>query len=424
MTSGARDPLQRHTLRTLVVSQTLGGVGLSGGIAVGSLLAEDILGSGDLAGLANTAQILGSALLSVPAATLMAARGRRIGLASGYLLATVGAVLVIASSVSRSFPLMLVGAVCFGAATTSNNQARYAAVDLSTPQHRGRDLSLIVAVTTIGAVSGPNLLAPAAPLATGLGLNRLVGVWMVSVGVLALAAVWLAIRLRPDPLIVARERARAGALDQPLGNPRRGLLRSWRVITSTPAALVGTLIVALGHTVMVSIMIMTPLHMRHGGAELSLVGLVISIHVLGMYAFAPVMGQLVDRFGTRRVAVGGAFVLLVSCLFTAQAPQGWSAGLTVGLFLLGVGWSATLVSGSTMLTAAVTIVERPGVQGTADLVMGLCAALGGGLSGIVVTRFGYPWLSLVGALTATLLVAVVVLRKQDARPDSAANVGR
>lgn len=398
--------VQRHTRRTLMVSQVLGGVGLSGGISVGSILAEDILGGSELAGLANTTQILGSALLAVPGARLMAARGRRVGLVTGYLLAAVGAALVILAAAVRQFPLMLVGTVLFGAATTANSQARYAAVDLAEPHHRGRDLSLIVWATTIGAVLGPNLLAPAAPIGRAVGTGPLTGVWLISIVTFVVAALWLTLRLRPDPLLLARRRA---ADSGEVATPRPGLSHAWRVITQRPGASVGVFVVALGHTVMVSVMVMTPLHMSHGGADLHLVGLVISVHVLGMYAFAPVMGRLVDRYGDRRTAVLGAAVLLVACVVSAQAPAGWSGGLTVGLFLLGLGWSATLVSGSTMLTAAVPIAERPGVQGVADLVMGLCGALGGGLSGIVVATLGYPWLSGMGAVVATGLAAVVLL---------------
>lgn len=396
-----------------MASQILGAIGLSGGITVGSLLAEDLLGAPDLAGLANTAQILGSAVLAVPGARLMAARGRRVGLMTGYAVASVGGLLFIAAVLARSFPLLLVGAVLFGAATTANSQARYAAVDLAEPAHRGRDLSLVVWATTVGAVLAPNLIGPAEPLATALRLPPLLGIWLVSLTAFALAVAWLSVRLRPDPLLLARdrERERAGGASGSgkAASARGGLSRALTVLAGSATARTGVAVVALGHMVMVSVMVMTPLHMSHGGAELNLVGLVISVHVLGMYAFSPLVGRLDDAIGGRRTALAGAATLLLSCLITAQAPAGWSAALTVGLFLLGVGWSLTLVSGSTMLTAAVPAAERPGVQGAADLVMGLCGALGGGLSGIVLGTLGYPWLSVLGALVATVLAAVIVL---------------
>ncbi len=414
----ASSDVQRRTVRALMVSQILGAVGLSGGITVGSLLAEDILGAPDLAGLANTAQILGSAVLAVPGARLMAARGRRVGLMTGYAVASAGGMLFIVAVLVRSFPMLLVGAVLFGAATTANSQARYAAVDLAEPAHRGRDLSMVVWATTVGAVLAPNLIGPAEPLATALRLPPLLGIWLVSLTSFGLAVAWLSVRLRPDPLLLARDRERdlerdhGGSGSNTAASARGGLSRALTVLAGSAPARTGVAVVALGHMVMVSVMVMTPLHMSHGGAELNLVGLVISVHVLGMYAFSPLVGKLDDAIGGRRTALAGAATLLLACLITAQAPPGWSAALTAGLFLLGVGWSLTLVSGSTMLTAGVPAAERPGVQGAADLVMGLCGALGGGLSGIVLGTLGYPWLSVLGALVATVLAAVIVLPRR------------
>ncbi|MEO8556744.1 MAG: MFS transporter [Actinomycetota bacterium] len=394
------EAVQRRTVRTLVGSQMLGGLGVASGIAVSSLLAEQILGSPDLAGLANTAQVLGAALLSIPAARLMAARGRRAGLVAAYLTGILGAVLAIAAAFSSSFPLLLVATSLFGASTTANNQARYAATDLAAPDHRGRALSVVVWATTLGAVVGPNLVAPAGRISDAMGLPALSGAFLFSAVGFLLAAVLLFVRMRPDPLVMARQVAvDAGETEQTHGSVRRGL----RVIRAHPMAMLGLVAIALGHTVMVSVMVMTPLHMDHGGAELRLIGLVLSVHVFGMFAFAPVMGWLVDRVGGRLVVVGGAATLLIASLISSRAPEGWSDGLVLGLFLLGVGWSATLVAGSTLLTEAVPQHERPGAQGASDLVMGLCAGLGGGLSGVVVGGWGYPTLCLIAAALSVAL---------------------
>ena len=400
LSAPAIETVQRRTVRTLVGSQMLGGVGVSSGIAVASLMAEQILGSPDLAGLANTSQVLGSALLSVPVARLMAARGRRVGLVTAYLTGILGAALALAAAVLSSFPLLLVATALFGASTTANSQARYAATDLAAPGRRGRALSVVVWATTVGAVLGPNLVGPAGRLAQGLGLPPLSGPFLFSMVGFLLAAVVLFVWMRPDPLLMARRIAMdAGDTEASHGSVRRGL----RVIGQHPAAMLGLGAVAVGHTVMVSVMVMTPLQMAHGGAELRLIGLVISVHVFGMYAFSPVMGWLVDRVGGRLVVIGGAATLLAASLVSSRAPEGWSDGLVVGLFLLGLGWSATLVAGSTLLTAAVAQHERPGVQGASDLVMGLSAAVGGGLSGVIVGAWGYPMLCLIAAALSVAL---------------------
>jgi MFS family permease len=402
--------LQRRTVSTLVGSQMLGGVGVSSGIAVGSLLAEEILGSPDLAGLGGTFQVLGSAVIAVPMARLMARRGRRPGLVFGYLLGIAGALALTAAGVIGSFALLLAGSVLFGGATAANNQARYAAADLAEDRHRGRDLSIVVWATTIGAVLGPNLVGVAGQLADGLGIPALTGPFLFSLAGFVLAAVLLALRLRPDPLLHARARAEAAAVE-PLEH-HGSVWRGFRVAASIPPALLGMLTVALGHAVMVSVMVMTPLHMHHGGAELRVIGFVISIHVLGMFAFSPLVGFAVDRFGARPMALAGSAVLVTSALLASQAPTGWSLGLAVALFLLGLGWSFTLVSGSTLVAGSVPVAERAGVQGASDLAMGLAAGGGGALAGLVVGRLGYDVLGLAAAvLAAAIGVAALVVRQ-------------
>jgi MFS family permease len=402
--------LQRRTVTTLVGSQMLGGVGVSSGIAVGSLLAEDILGSPDLAGLGGTFQVLGGALIAVPMARIMARRGRRPGLGFGYLLGIAGSLALTTAGIVRSFPLLLAGSVLFGGATAANSQARYAAADLAEERHRGRDLSIVVWATTIGAVLGPNLVGVAGRLATALGIPSLTGPFLFSLTGFLLAALLLGLRLRPDPLLHARARAEAAAVE-PLAH-HGSVWRGFRVAAGIPAALLGILTVGLGHAVMVSVMVMTPLQMHHGGAELRVIGFVISVHVLGMYAFSPLVGFAVDRYGARSMALVGSGVLIAATLAASRAPTGWSWGLTAALFLLGVGWSFTLVSGSTLIAGSVPVDERAGVQGASDLAMGLAAGGGGALAGVVVGQLGYDVLGLGAAvLAATIAVVALLVRR-------------
>ncbi len=242
---------------------------------------------------------------------------------------------------------------------------------------------------------------------------------MFSLAGFALAGTLLAVRLRPDPLLLARRRARAAAPDDEVERPHGSVVRGIRVIRSRPAALLGLVAVALGHMVMVSVMVMTPLHMHHGGSTLRLIGLVISIHILGMYSLSPVVGMAVDRFGGRPVVGVGSVVLLVATLLAAQAPTGWSPGLAVGLFLLGVGWSCTLVSGSTLISGAVPVAERAGTQGASDLAMGLAAGGGGALAGFVVGQVGYAALGLGAAFVAVLIgLTAAFLRGPDHSSDA------
>lgn len=403
-----RARLQRRVVTTLIGSQILGGMSLTAGVAVGPLLAERLSGSATWAGLGGTFQVLGSALLAIPIAAVCAARGRRPGLVLGYAAAVIGALGTIASAVWGSFPLFLVSAVLFGGATASNSTTRYAAADLALPERRARDLSVVVWATTIGSVAGPNLTGPAAPVARALGIPSLAGAYVFSVIGLFCAIAVLLLLLRPDPLLESRRLA-AAATDTAEEPAERSVLRGLTMAARIPQARLGLLTLALGHGVMVSVMVMTPLHMAHGQASLELIGFVISVHVLGMFAFSPLTGLAVDRFGGRAIALVGSMILSSAALLASTAPTGHSNSLLAGLFLLGLGWSCTFVSGSSLLTGALTPAQRPAAQGAADVLTGLSAALGGAVGGVIVAEASYHVLALaaLGFAVAVGLVAAL-----------------
>jgi len=134
---------------------------------------------------------------------------------------------------------------------------------------------------------------------------------------------------------------------------------------------------------------------------------VISVHVAGMYAFSPVVGWLTDRVGRRAVILGGIGLLVAACTVAGLSGH-HTAGLTVGLGLLGVGWSATMVSGSTLLTESVGLANRASVQGLADLVMGLGGATAGALAGVIVAWSSYAALTVVAGLVTVPLLAAAL----------------
>jgi MFS family permease len=239
---------------------------------------------------------------------------------------------------------------------------------------------------------------------------------------LAGLVVW--VRLRPDPLLVAREAAEAepdrtsggvstgstsgvstsGVSTSGLPHPSvREVLREQPAIAAAIAGL------AAAHAVMISVMVMTPLHMEHGHADLRIIGFVISLHVLGMFAFAPLVGLAADRFGRVTVLASGGAVLLVSLLLCGRAPAGSSPEIFVGLFLLGLGWSLATVAASTMVAVLAPLGSVTAVQGAADMTMGLAAAGGSAASGLIVGELGFPVLAAFASIFAVAVLAAASL---------------
>nr|WP_199813309.1 MFS transporter [Streptomyces aureocirculatus] len=399
--------LRRRVTAVLVASQILGGLGVATGIALAAVLAKEVSGSESLSGLVSTATVAGTALLSVPLAALMTARGRRPGLVLAYVIGAVGAAVVVVAAAVGSFPLLLVGMAGFGAASSANLQARFAAADLAEPDGRARAISNVVWATTIGAVLGPNIAAPAGRSVRGLGIPEASGPFVWAAGVFLISALVVAVLLRPDPLLTAR--ALEPAAEQTAGG--RSLRAGIAAVAASGRARLALATVTVAHTAMVSIMSMTPVDLGHHGASIDLIGLVISGHIAGMYAFSPVMGRLADRVG--RLTVIGLSVGLLGCAALLAGTAGGNHGQTAaGLFLLGLGWSAGLVAGSALLTDSVPQAARTAAQGLSDLTMNAAAGVGGAVAGLVVARASYGWLNLGAVLLLLPLAALALLGRR------------
>jgi MFS family permease len=389
--------LQKRTVKVLSLGQALGGFGLGATLSVGALLAVELSGTTAWSGAAATLSTLGSAAIAVPLANLAFKRGRRVSLAFGAFLAILGAAMMILATYTQSFPVEIVALLFLGAGSAVSLQARFAAADIPTGKPKGRDLSLVVWATTLGAVIGPNLIAPGETLGLWLGMPHLAGPFLFTIAAQLSSTLVFWFGLRPDPLIVARDIA---GLDPKQKNA--SLKDALEVVREFPLAGYAVLTIALSHMVMVSVMSMTPAHLNAEGHSLADVGFTISLHVAGMYSLAPVFGWLTDKFGAIRIVITGQFISLTS-LAVSGFWQSEFYAVVLGLFLLGVGWSASTVAASALLSETLATGQRSKVQGFSDSLMNLSGAFGGAISGIILTVFTF------GGLNAAALVPVVFI---------------
>ncbi len=439
----------------LVLSNVLGGVGIASGAAVGGLLAESVGGT-SVAGLAQAASVLGAAVAAVPLATLAARRGRRWSLAAGYALAVVGGVLVLASAVVSQLVVLILGLGLFGVAQAANLQSRYAAADGVAPSSRAQVMSVVLWATTIGSVAGPNLSAVGARVGEGVGVPGLAGPYLFSVVGFAAASLVVGLLFRPvrppaepaveptagavgpsrpvpaaapepdeqdvvradvapltsspvgDPPTAVGDPPSAAAGDPPTA-PTVGALAALRRAAADPVLGLGVALLAVAHSVMVMVMVMTPLHMQHGGMSLELVGVVISLHVLGMYALSPAFGWLADRWGALRLAGGGLAVLAgaVALGFVAAASPHSGTVTATTLVVLGLGWSASVVAASAILATAPGDVRLP-LQGATDAGMNYAGAAAAAVAGPVLAAGGFRGVNLAAAALLVPAVALLV----------------
>ena len=376
---------------------------MTGAYSASAILGEELSGSETLGGLAAAGMTIGTALAAIPLARLMAARGRRPGMAVGYLLGMAGATACVVAAIGGWYLLLVPGMVGIGIGQTANLAARFAAADMA--PEAGRAIGTLVWGSTIGAVLGPMLaFGPAKSAARFIGFQELAGPYLLSVIMFGVAAFVVLRYLRPDPLVMSGG----------VGNTaERPLLRSFiRPLVTTPAGRLAVGSMVAGHVVMVGIMTMTPLHLRSGGHALEVVGFVISLHIVGMYALSPLVGMAADRLGARTVIAAGGILLALGAASASGAEASDSRGVYLGLFLIGLGWSCGLVAGSALLVRTFDGPNRVGIQGLADLCMTASGGLAGLGSGFMVAVAGFQNLARVGVvvgLVPTVVVAIILV---------------
>lgn len=404
--------IQRRTLVVLVITQVVGTVGVGVAPSIGVLLAGEVTQNEAWAGLARTASTLGAALFGLPLGNLAARKGRRFALAAGWWVAAVGsAILVAAAQWSLVVPLF-VGLLLIGAGGAVSLQGRFAATDLAEPDHKARALALVVWVGMLGTVLGPNLGAPGAVLGAATGLTVFAAAFAIAAVFLALAGTVVFALLRPDPLLTlaAHLGTTRATVSGSMGSRIRTMIGEIR--RNRPAR-VAVLAILTGQVVMVAIMTMTPVHIVHHGGSIDVVGITISLHIIGMYALSPVVGWITDRGGHRTSIWIGLVILLISLVVGAVWAE-TTSGVIVALILLGLGWSFVNVAGSALFSQMVSPDVRASSQGGVDALSNLCGATAAFLAGplLVVTSFAtLSWISIL----ALIPLAIALLRPLAAR---------
>lgn len=385
--------------RTLMASVIPTSAAMAAGFAAAAVLAEEMTDSEFLAALAAAMMQVGSVVTTVPLARRMARLGRRRGLVAGWSIGTVGATLAFLAAVADFYPLLVVGILGIGAGNATNLAARFASADLAPDHRRARAIGMLVWATTVGAAVGPTIaLGPASTVARFIGLPELSGPYLLGMILFVFGLLATHLWLRPDPLEVL------GTVGKEVARPASPLVVG-RLIATVPAARLAVIAMLMGQAVMVGVMTMTPLHMKNGDHELQVIGLVISVHVLGMYAFSPIVGWLVDRWGSLPMIALGGVVLCIGAETAAHNSAEDSAGMFAGLLLIGLGWSFGLIAGSALLTNAFPATQRVDVQGGADFLMTTGGAVAGLSAGAAMEAVGYHSFSHWAGLAALLLVA-------------------
>jgi predicted MFS family arabinose efflux permease len=394
--------VQRRVIRVLLAVQMVSSIVIAMAGPMVSLLAERMTGSAGGAGLTQAGIFCGSVLFTIPLTVLSMSRGRRFGLAAGHVIGAVSAAAIVIGSVSDAYPVVVAGAVGLGAAIAAGFQTRFAATDLAGDGRHGRAIGAITWASTAGGVLGPSMVGFTDEVIPA-GLPEFTSPFVVIAVGLAVTSTLAFALLRPDPLLVARAQNR----DEP-PPPRRRIKAGLTALLANPEARRAVIVLTTVHAIMIALMNMVAIHMHGAGTTLSVVGLAISVHVAAMYLPGPLVGYLADKLGARRLMAAGLALQVLAAVTLQGAPPHSPEWIGLGLALLGLGWAAAFVSGSAMLSSAVSGPTGVLAQGASDLIIQITTAASAVLAGVVVATWTYEDLARAGGV-AVLAVLVWVL---------------
>jgi MFS family permease len=398
------DRLARRITQTLFLGMSLGSAGFLAAATVSAIVGAELSGRPSWAGVPSAVYQAGVAGAASLWGRAMDRLGRRPTLILGMLSGMSGAGLASVGVSLRSLGAFLLGLMMMGAAQSALQLGRFVAAEVHPPEKRGRAISRVVLGGTVGAILGPLLVGPAGSAARRLGLTALAGPYALSAVLFGLALLVLFVRLRPEPREVARQVG--AALPTPAA---AGPARPVGEVLHDRSVRLAMISLVFSQVVMTMLMVITSLHMTHHQHGLGNVSFVISLHVVGMFAFSLVAGRLTDRWGRAPVIALGAGFLVLSCLCAPLSPR--LLPLTLALFLLGLGWNLCFVGGSSLLADRLRPEERGRIQGVNDTLIGLAAATGGLGSGAVFAAVGYAVMGMVAAVAA-FVPLILALRTQ------------
>lgn len=370
-------------------------------ITLTAIVAVRLAGTESVAGVPSTTVTFSQALSALPIAMLMGRFGRRFGLTVGYTVGALGGLVGLVAVATVSFPLLLVSSVMLGVARGSAEQGRFAAGELFPESERARMIGRLVFAGTIGAIGGPLLVTPSGNVLASFGQDADMGPWAVAFVLNTLAALLIFFLLRPDPMVIGR----SIAAEQTNANTVKETARPLRMLLALPKVQLAIVAAIIFQSVMVILMVMTPLYMDHHNHGRDHISLVIAMHTLGMFGLSALTGYLIDRFGRIPMLYIGALVMILSAVLSPLSVDEYI--LSVTLFLLGLGWNFGYVASSSLLADTLRGVERVRVQGINESLVFLFAGFGSLAAGPLFETGGYQAINNAGIVLTVGFMAVV-----------------
>ena len=404
----------KRNMALFALAQSFNGAGMQLAYGLGPLMVLALTGSPGLAGLSVALLGISRFLVAYPIGKITDTYGRKIGIVLGQVLALVGAIAAGVSIEMRSVTLLVSGMLVFGMGMSAAQQMRVAATDMFPPQLRAQALGYIALGSMFGMILSPILVKIAETLAVDSGYDPLGLPWLL-VPLLIVPGMVLVKFVRPDPKEIGQNLQRyypdyTPPPARPSGHGQEFSAR--RLLRNFPIRLaVVCNCAAQGN--MAIMMVLTSLVLHHHGHSLASIAMSHAFHSAGMFAFTIPLGRLADHMGRRKIMVGGVAMTLFAAGLVAFTDAYWS--ITLGTFLVGLGWAGANVAATASIADHAVTEERGRAIGVNDTVGAAITVVMAVVTGPLIQWYGLPAAGVLAMLVAMiplpLLPAILAERR-------------
>jgi MFS family permease len=405
--------LIKRNMALFALSQSFTGAGMQFAYGLGPLMVIGLTGSASLAGLSVSLIGFSRFMVSYPIGKITDTYGRKPGILLGLVLALVGSLILGTSLTFRSPALFVLGMLVFAMGMYGAQQLRVAATDMFLPHMRAQALGYISAGSLAGLVISPLVVYASEHFAHRIGTDPLSLPWFC-LPLLILLGMALVGFIHPDPKEIGKNLSRyyAGYVPPPRPAEQASALRTATLLRQSPTRLaIVANCAAQGN--MSIVMVLTSLVLAHHGHSLGAIATSHTFHTAGMFAFTIPLGKLADRLGYEKVMLPGVAVALFGAVLVTFTD--FYLSITLGTFLVGLGWAAANVAATALIANHTETPERGRAIGINDSFAGGMSVVAALITGPLIEWRGLPAAGMAAVIIAVVPLAMALWRRKESR---------
>ena len=404
-----------RNITLFALCQSFTGAGMQFAYGLGPLMVVQLTGSHALAGLSLALIGLSRFVIAYPIGHIADNYGRRPGIMLGLILALAGAVVTGLSMQVQSIWVLITGLLIFSMGMSGAQQLRVAATDMFLPNRRAEALGYVAWGSLFGLVLSPMIVWWAEGAAKAWDKDPLGLPWLM-VPALIIPGMLMVLMVRPDPKEIGMNLGRyyPGYVAPPrAGGPATEF--TWREMMAHPRIRLALVANGAAQGNMAVVMVLTSLVLQHHGHTLTEIAQSHVFHTVGMFAFTMPLGRLADRIGNTKVMLPGVAVALIGAVLVAFTGSYWF--VTLGTFLVGLGWAATNVSATAEIADVFETHERGRAIGVNETIAGGINVVAAVITGPMMVAGGLPATGIAAVLF--VLPPLFMMASRAVRPVSA-----